>query len=77
VQVVAEQRVAPQCIITCDLAVRHLLTPLVEHLQALIMPALILHRLWHMALLTPLRVSRAQSSGKDNRKSRNVVPKKL
>jgi len=55
---VAEQRVAPQCIITCDLAVRHLLTPLVEHLQALIMPALILHRLWHMALLTPLRVPR-------------------
>src|SRR5712691_9207077 len=57
-QLSAKPRIAAQLIITCHPAVGHLLTPLVKHLQALIMPALILNRLWHMALLTPLRVTR-------------------
>src|SRR5207302_10812447 len=52
-----EMRVAPQLIIAGDPAVRHLLPPRVEHLQALFLPCLIAYFQRHMACLASLLVS--------------------
>src|SRR4029434_6038607 len=56
-QVVAQPRVAPQLIVTRHPAVRHLFTPLVEHLQALLVSRLITDFWWHVAFLASLLVS--------------------
>jgi hypothetical protein len=56
-QLVAKPRVATQFIITCHPAVRHVITPLIEHLQALLVSRMIPHLLGHMAFLTPSLVS--------------------
>src|SRR6266446_1243180 len=55
-QGVAEPRVAPQFIISCDPAVGHLITPSIEHLQALLVPRVIPHLRRDMALRTPLLI---------------------
>src|SRR5437660_1650537 len=56
-QVVAKPRMAPQFIVTRDPAVRHQLTPRVEHLHALLLSRLITDFWWHVACLTSLLVS--------------------
>ena len=56
-QLVAKPRVATQLIITRDPAVRHLIPPRVEHLQALLLPGLIAHLWWHVACLASLLVA--------------------
>src|SRR5438128_460663 len=53
-QLVTKPCVAPQLIVTRHLAVWHLLSPRVEHLQALLVPRVIPHLRWDVALLTPL-----------------------
>src|SRR5882724_643647 len=50
-ELVAELRMATQLIIACDPAVRHLITPGVEYLQALRLSRVILHLFWHVACL--------------------------
>src|SRR5262245_45546252 len=55
-QVVAKPRVATQFIVTRDPAVRHLLTPHVEHLQALLWSRLIPYCWWHVACLASVLV---------------------
>src|SRR5262249_6033777 len=57
-QLLAKLRVVPQCIVTDHPAVGHLLAPRCEHLQTLSVPCVIPPLLWHMALLTPLRIPR-------------------
>src|SRR6266705_4907997 len=47
---------APQFIIAGHPAMGHLITPFVEHLQALIMPWVIPHLLWHVAFPASLLV---------------------
>jgi hypothetical protein len=49
--------VAPQFIVTRDPAVRDLLTPQVQHLQALLMAGVIPHFRRHMACLASLLVA--------------------
>ena len=56
-QVVAKPRMATQFIVTRDPAVRHLLTPRVEHLHALLLSPLITDFWWHVACLASLLVS--------------------
>jgi hypothetical protein len=53
---VAKLRVAAQFIITRHPTVRDVLTPLVEHLQALVGSRMILHLLRHVAFLPPLLI---------------------
>src|SRR2546425_6858325 len=55
-QLLAKPGVAPQFIVTGDPAVRHLLPPRVEHLQALLVARVIPHLRRDMALRTPLRI---------------------
>src|SRR5262244_3590929 len=55
-QRVAKPRVTAQLIIACDPAVRHLLPPRVEHLQALRLARLIAHRRRYVAFLASLLV---------------------
>ena len=47
---------ATQFIIACHPAMWHLITPFVEHLQALLVPCLRPNFLWHMALMASLLV---------------------
>src|SRR5712691_1831559 len=56
-QVVAKPRMATQFIVTRYPAVRHLLTPRVEHLQALLLSRLITDFWWHVASPASLLVS--------------------
>src|SRR4029453_4245617 len=49
---------ATQLIISCHPAMRHLIPPRVEHLQALFLPCLIAYLQRHMACLTSLLVLR-------------------
>jgi len=49
--------VAAQFIIAGDPAMRHLITPRVEHFQALLMPGLIPNLLWHVAFLASVLIS--------------------
>jgi hypothetical protein len=53
-QLVTKLRVASQLIVSRHPAVRHLLSPRVEHLQALLMPRVIPHLRRDVALRTPL-----------------------
>ena len=50
---VVDQLGEPDGIIACHPAVGHLLTPHVQHFQALLVPRLILHLQGHVAFLTP------------------------
>src|SRR5262245_30375074 len=56
-QLLAKPGVATQLIITCHPAVRHLRTPQVEHLQALLVTRVIRHGLGHVACLASVLVS--------------------
>src|SRR6266852_8709305 len=53
----AKPRVAAQFIIAGHPALGHLLTPLVEHLQALRLSRLIANLRWHVACLAPLLIA--------------------
>src|SRR5215471_14054794 len=55
-QRVTKLRVAPQLIVPRHPAVRHLLAPRVEHLQALLVPRVILHLQRDVARRTPWRI---------------------
>src|SRR6266568_1533336 len=55
-QLMAKPRVATELIIAGDPSMRHLLTPRVEHLQALLLARVIAHHQWYVACVAPLLV---------------------